>query len=232
MQLSDLLLGVATGVPVMIVVGPVALLLVEQGMRHGFAAGLPAAAGVATTDLTFSVAASLVGAGAVGLLAPVQPVMHLGTFIVLLGLAAHIWTAARSELTSARAATMAFLDHAIGSGSPPAPGRVATKTSVQVERSSARAGALGRAGAFFALTAANPVTLLVFASLVLSGRTGIGTSGWVLGMTIASLAVSTMYVAVGHVLGLVLTEVAIARLRMAGSVGIAGLGAWFLLVGA
>lgn len=75
MHFADLLMGFATGVPVMIVVGPVALLLMEQGIRHGFTGGLPAAAGVATTDLTFSAVASLMGAGAVGLLGP-GPAAH------------------------------------------------------------------------------------------------------------------------------------------------------------
>ncbi|MCO5319267.1 MAG: LysE family transporter [Microthrixaceae bacterium] len=201
MNASNVFIGLATGIPVMIVVGPVALLLVEQGMRHGFVGGIPAAAGVATTDFSFSAVAAAVGAGAARVLEPAQGALHLFAFAVLALLAVSTFSSARRDLVTAGAGGAA-------SASTPRSG-------------------LARAATFVAVTASNPITIVVFASFVLSGREGIGSAGWVLGMTLASMLVSSLYLGVGHGLGRVLTDRAAARMRMAGAVGIALLGLWF-----
>ena len=201
MNASNVLMGVLTGIPLMAMVGPVALLLIEQGMRHGFVGGLPAVAGVATTDLSFSVGAAVAGAGAARVLEPAEGALHLLAFAVLAVLAAHTWNSARRDLAAPTP-----------QGGPAAP---------------PIGGHLSRAATFFAVTAGNPLTVVVFASLVLSGKQGIGSSGWVLGMTIASALVSTAYIALGHGLGLVLRPGTAARLRMAGAIGILGLALWF-----
>lgn len=248
MTLSHVLLGMATGVPVMIVVGPVSLLLIEQGMRHGFRGGIPAAVGVGATDLTFSVAAAAAGAAAARVLEPAQAVLHYVAFGVLAWLAAVTWRSARRDLlhvvcqavpaspavvgspAGEQAFALADAGDAYGAGPVPTDGG---GSGVRPLRGVVLGGDgwFGRAAAFFAITAANPITIVVFASLVLSGREGIGSPGWVLGMTLASALVSTVYLAVGHGLGALLSESATARLRMGGAVVIAGLGAWFALAG-
>lgn len=247
MTLSHVLLGVATGVPVMIVVGPVSLLLIEQGMKRGFRGGMPAALGVGVTDLTFSVAAAVTGAAAARILGPAEAALHLVAFGVLGCLAAITWRGARRDLAFERARAVHLQRAAVAAPSDstvfartgaevPDPGIHPTGTSGTPRRASgaggreSRDGWIGRAGTFFAVTAANPVTILVFASLVVSGRDGIGSPGWVLGMTLASVLVSCIYLAVGHGLGAVLTETATARLRMGGAVVILALGVWFALV--
>ena len=105
MRVSDLLTGIATGVPVMIVVGPIALLLVEQGLGRGFRGGAPAAVGVASADLAFSTVAALAGAAAASLLTPVEPVLRLTAVAVLGVLALHLWRSARGDLAAARTAS-------------------------------------------------------------------------------------------------------------------------------
>lgn len=50
-------LGLAAGFAVAIPLGPIGLLIVDRGMRHGCRVGLAAAAGVAATDLVYGVLA-------------------------------------------------------------------------------------------------------------------------------------------------------------------------------
>jgi threonine/homoserine/homoserine lactone efflux protein len=256
MTLSHVLLGIATGVPVMIVVGPVSLLLIEQGMKHGFRGGMPAAVGVGVTDLTFSMSAAVAGAAAARVLEPAQALLHFVAFGVLAWLAVVTWKAARRELlgldgrildgpiqpisrtASSHRPTASSSDealtalHATLQVVPDVPAVMGSSVSTWGGRAALGADSwLARATAFFLITAANPITIVVFASLVVSGRDGIGSPGWVLGMTIASALVSSIYLAVGHGLGAVLSDAATARLRMGGSVVILGLGAWFALAG-
>jgi hypothetical protein len=75
-------------------------------------------------------------------------------------------------------------------------------------------GRVAVAGGFFGLTALNPVTIAVFAAIVLSGSDGVGTVGWVLGMAGASLVVNLGFVLVGHGLGSVLEPPAVAWVRL------------------
>ncbi|MEI2655036.1 MAG: hypothetical protein V9G12_23325 [Microthrixaceae bacterium] len=55
-------LGLASGIPLMIAVGPIAVLLVELGIERGVARAWPAAIGVASADLTFATLAAFSGA--------------------------------------------------------------------------------------------------------------------------------------------------------------------------
>ena len=72
-------LGVAAGLAVAIPLGPIGLLIVDRGMRHGRAVGLAAAAGVAVTDLVYAVLALTVTAWAVQL---VEPVTYLAAVVI------------------------------------------------------------------------------------------------------------------------------------------------------
>jgi threonine/homoserine/homoserine lactone efflux protein len=255
MTFSQVLLGIGTGIPVMIMVGPVSLLLIEQGMKHGFRGGMPAAVGVGATDLTFSVAAAVTGAAAARVLEPAQAVLHLVAFAVLAWLAAVTWRAARRDLLHLDGPIMPRAK-ALGTASSEEPvttqhmafrtvpaspavaavahgGELVPAVASASDGRAVRGGDswLARAAAFSLITAANPITIVVFASLVVSGREGIGSPGWVIGMTFASVLVSTAYLAVGHGLGAVLSEMATARLRLGGAVVLLALGAWFAFAG-
>lgn len=234
MTFSHVLLGIGTGIPVMIMVGPVSLLLIEQGMRHGFRGGMPAAVGVGATDLAFSVAAAVTGAAAARVLEPAQAVLHLVAFGVLASLAAVTWRAARRDLLHVALQAVPASPAGAGDacGTDPAPAVVSASGGRGVLGAVLGGDSwLARAAAFFMITAANPITIVVFASLVVSGGDGIGSPGWVIGMTFASVLVSTAYLGVGHGLGAVLSESAIARLRLGGAVVLLGLGIWFALSG-
>lgn len=76
-------LGVAAGLAVAIPLGPIGLLIVDRGMRHGRAVGLAAAAGVAVTDLVYAVLALTVTAWAVQLVEPVTvPATYLAAVVI------------------------------------------------------------------------------------------------------------------------------------------------------
>ncbi|WP_447587159.1 LysE family transporter [Cellulomonas persica] len=60
--LSAAALGVVAGLSVAVPVGPVAVLIVREGLVRGRRAGLAAAAGVASVNLTYAMVAVLLGA--------------------------------------------------------------------------------------------------------------------------------------------------------------------------
>ena len=267
MTFSHVLVGLATGLPVMIVVGPIALLLVEEGMQHGVRRSAPAILGVASVDLLFSSVASLAGVGVVSMLESAESGLKVLATLVLSVIAVSIWRAAHSDLRSVgrcdqveehqQADGFALSDSvhpfelvpsdsmSLATAGPPAgdtgtrsgdafgaeahpvgSGGEAVSSLAAVEDSLGRSAR--RMARFFGATALNPITIVVFTSLVLSGRDGVGTPGWVIGMTMASLLVGVTFVTVGHVLGAVLNERATAQLRMGGAVLIAAMAAWFL----
>lgn len=221
--------GLATGLPVMIVVGPIALLLVQEGMERGLRGGVPAIVGVSMVDLTFSATAALAGAGALRLLEPLSGWLEITATAVLALMAVGIWRTARSdlrtvgaELAPSRPEVVHEVERAALGG-----GGVATVTLGAPAPVPSPAVATKRMARFFAATAINPITIVVFTSLVISGRDGVGTPGWVVGMTIASLLVGTTFVGIGHGLGTLLNAAATARLRMGGAVLIAAMALWF-----
>ena len=65
-------LGVLAGLAVAVPLGPVGLLVLERGMRHGRPVGLAAASGVAFVDLLYAAAAVALAGGASTLVAPVR----------------------------------------------------------------------------------------------------------------------------------------------------------------
>ena len=80
------------------------------------------------------------------------------------------------------------------------------------------------------LTVLNPLTIVVYAGIVVSGGAGVGTAGWVLGMALASLAVHSGFVGLGHVMGATLSGRAVVGVRY-GAVGLMALLAAHLLLG-
>ncbi len=221
----------------MIIVGPIALLLIEQGLRNGVRGGVPAAVGVAAADLSFASASALAGVAAANVLAPIEPMLRLGAIGVLGVLAWRLWAAARADLVAMdrSAGAEILLDEPLAA---PVGGRAMERGAASLLRSdnaggeldgTPRMAKLALAAEFFAITAVNPLTVLVFTSIVVGGAAGVGTLGWVLGMVAASLMVNMTFVAIGHGLGAVLDERRTARLRMGGALLIVGLAAYFAL---
>lgn len=84
------------------------------------------------------------------------------------------------------------------------------------------------AAAFYGLTMVNPVTIVLFASVVVAGTPGVGTPGWAIGMFLASLLAHGGFVVLGGVLGSALSEVATARIRLGAAAFMIVLAAHFL----
>jgi threonine/homoserine/homoserine lactone efflux protein len=211
MSVSNVLTGFLTGFPVMAVVGPIALLLIEAGLERGVRGAYPAALGVTAADSTFALGAALVGVAAVEVLEPLRAWLALAAVVVLVVLAVRLVVGAMGQLRAlgpAPEVPVAVGGSAVVSGAVEGghPGGAAVAGPVTSR--------LAVAGGFFGLTAVNPVTIAVFAAIVLSGSRGVGTAGWVLGMAAASLVVNLGFVLVGHGLGAVLEPAAVAWVRL------------------
>ncbi|MEZ5381702.1 MAG: LysE family transporter [Microthrixaceae bacterium] len=196
--MNGLIVGFTSSLPLLLIVGPMALMIVDTGLTSGVRAGWPAPVGVATVDLAY---ASLTAAAGVGLQRALgehrQAMGWLGG-AALLGLAAYL------------------LMQAQGQRRQPAT-HPARPTHV------AHTAPIGLAARFAALCAINPLTLMAFGSLAVSAGANLG-PGWVVGIVAASLLVHGSYLVLGGAMGRVLTPALVHRGRLLGSVGVAALG--------
>lgn len=91
--------GVLAGLAIAVPVGPIAVLIIETGIRRGFPAAVAAGAGAASADGLYATLAGLVGASLASIVAPViVPARLLGAALLVLialrGLAAGLRSAA------------------------------------------------------------------------------------------------------------------------------------------
>jgi len=267
MFVSNHVSGVLIGFPIMLDVGPIAILLVDQGLERGSRSAFPAALGVASADLSFSAIAAVGGTSITVFLTPITPVLSMAAVALLLFLAVRLFRTSTAELRVRRAVPAASApggvvepclaglgdsssftaeypalsaDHTghavraadvtgsvntVGTGSTalldPEP---ATADIPFGHLSGARLGA-----AFFGLTVVNPLTVVLFAAVVVAGGAGAGTPGWAVGMGLSSLVVHGGWVLLGGALGSTLGPVATARMRLGASVLMAALALHFLL---
>jgi len=226
MTLANLLLGFVIGFPMMIAVGPISVLLLDQGLQRGVRAAAPAALGVAAADLTLSFVAVVGGARLSELLAPISPVLTVlavGTLVLLaLGLA----RAALVELRESRVETLA---PALATAGGPGIEASAVEPDGPQGRGFAHLQGGGLAAAFYGITLVHPLALVLLVSLVVAGGPGVGTGGWAFGMALASLVAHGGFVVLGGLLGSRLSPVANARLRLGAAVFMAGLAVHFAL---
>ncbi|MFN7150965.1 MAG: LysE family transporter, partial [Microthrixaceae bacterium] len=103
MTFSNLFLGLIIGLPMMIAVGPISVLLFDQGLERGIRVAAPAAFGVAAADLTLATVAGVAGGSVTAVLAPVTTWLTLGAVAVLSWLAFDLSRSALAELRVARA---------------------------------------------------------------------------------------------------------------------------------
>ncbi len=187
--------GLTTGVPLMMVVGPISLMLVDVGVQRGLRSGTPAAVGVALGDLVCALVVTLFGTALAAALQSVTDWFRLAAALLLVGLAGHVAVQAVRNRSVEDPSTAT--DHAA------APARRLI-------------------GGFMGLTLANPLSLLVYAGLVVGGGAGAGTIGWVLGMGASSLLVHGGYVGLGHVVGTTMPPAALRALRLVAAAMLVG----------
>jgi threonine/homoserine/homoserine lactone efflux protein len=257
MFVSNLVSGLLIGLPLMIAVGPIAILLLDQGLERGARAAFPAAMGVASADLSFSVLAAVGGTSIAVFLRPVTGWLSLAAVALLLVLAVRLFRTAFAELRVLRAVPAASAPRgellAPGTGDTGAlmfAGGPMASTTLMLDRADLP-GDAGPAGdtsdhdapgipfgqlhglrlgaAFYGLTVVNPLTVVLFAAVVVAGGSGAGTPGWAIGMALASLIVHGGWVLVGGALGATIGPVATARMRLGASLLMAALAFHFLL---
>lgn len=245
MTLSNVLLGLTIGLPMMIAVGPISVLLLDQGLERGTRTAAPAALGVACADLTLSSLAAVGGTVVSRALAPVQGAMVLVAVGVLAWLAIGMARGALAELRRARVVPSPVAPQLVSAGASPGESVAAFEPVAPAEPelaeepvavaapapsvAFAHQHGLRLAGTFFGLTLVNPLTLVLFASVVVAGGAGVGTVGWAAGMALASLVAHGAFVVLGGVLGTTLGAAATARLRLGAAAFMAALAVHFLL---
>lgn len=249
MFLSNLLSGLLVGLPIMAAVGPIAILLLDQGLERGPRSAMPAAFGVASADLTFAVLAAIGGTSVAVFLRPLTGWLSLAAVALLLVLAVRLFRTAFAELRAERALPAASAPTATGDlclvgtseswsavdEAPSARADGGTGSSEVAVAHDAPAIPFGHfrgmrlGAAFYGLTVVNPLTVVLFAAVVVAGGAGSGTPGWAIGMALASLLVHGGWVVVGGALGATIGPVATARIRLAASLLMAGLAVHFLI---
>ena len=81
--------GVVAGLGIAVPVGAIAVLIVDLGMRRGFARAVPAAMGAASADLAYAAVAAVAGIAVAAVLAPYERGIELMSATVLAGIVAY-----------------------------------------------------------------------------------------------------------------------------------------------
>ncbi len=91
--------GLIAGYGIAIPVGPIAILIIELGIRRGFSVAFCAGAGAASADLIYSTLASLAGTFLVSILKPYASVIHTISALALISLG--LWLLYSSKMKKA-----------------------------------------------------------------------------------------------------------------------------------
>ena len=93
-MLESFIAGAIAGYGIAIPVGPVAVLIIELGVRRGLRTAAAAGLGAATADAAYALLAVLAGAAIATLLDPVTPALKVVAVVVLVGIAVRgVWLA-------------------------------------------------------------------------------------------------------------------------------------------
>lgn len=177
METSPLVLGVLAGLAVAVPVGPIAVLLLREGVVHGTRVALGAGLGIATVDLLYAVVALVAGAQVARVVADHEVVVRWVTTIVLVVVGVVMLRGWWRERPAVRA------------GEESGPGDLVGTDAVDVDRTRVddrtRVGVRTRVLAatpgatylrFVALTVVNPATALIFATVAVALAGGVGAS--------------------------------------------------------
>ena len=158
---ESFLAGLIAGYGIAIPVGPVAVLIIELGVRRGLRAAAAAGLGAASADAAYALVAVLAGVSIATLIEPLAPGLRVVAVVVLVAIAVRgVWTA---------------LYHA----------------RIGVPRGAVLPSDTGRTYLrFLVITLLNPVTILYFTALIL-GRPELGAgpaerAAFVIGAALAS----------------------------------------------
>jgi arginine exporter protein ArgO len=88
LSLDAFLSGIIAGYGIAIPVGPIAILILELGLRRGFRVALSAGAGAASADLIYATIAVLAGTFLVSVLAPFASILRVGSALGLVAIGA------------------------------------------------------------------------------------------------------------------------------------------------
>ena len=86
MNLDLFVQGLIAGYGIAIPVGPIAILIIELGIRRGFWVAFCAGAGAASADLVYATIASIAGTFLVSILKPYSTIIHIVSALVLIAL--------------------------------------------------------------------------------------------------------------------------------------------------
>lgn len=185
-------LGFLSAAPLMLILGPVAVLLLDTGMSRGFRWGWPAAAGVVTADATLAAVASVAHEAMAPWLDSVSSFAPVASGVTLAGVGAWL-------LVPQKVATTADAPPTV----PPGDG-----------------DRFRLARTFWAFTAVNPLTILAFGALLIAAGPSASGAGWPLGVALASLIVHFSLVATGASVRSWIGPRTMARMRVAAGVAV------------
>ena len=100
--MNGLVVGFTTSLPLLMIIGPIALMVVDIGLTDGVRRGWPAPLGIATVDLLYGSVAATAGLGLQRLLGTHRSAIGVVGGLTLLVLAAHLLVHARSTQPSAQ----------------------------------------------------------------------------------------------------------------------------------
>ncbi|MBK9558225.1 MAG: LysE family transporter [Candidatus Microthrix sp.] len=95
--MNGLIVGFTSSLPLLLIVGPVSLMVLDTGLTTGVRGGWPAPLGVAGVDLAYASATAAAGLGLQRLLNEHQQALGWGGGLALMVLAAYLLTHARSQ---------------------------------------------------------------------------------------------------------------------------------------
>ena len=97
MSLELFLQGLIAGYGIAIPVGPIAILIIELGIRKGFSTAFCAGAGAASADLVYATLASLAGTFLVSILRPYSSIIHTVSALALIALGVWLFDSGEEE---------------------------------------------------------------------------------------------------------------------------------------
>jgi threonine/homoserine/homoserine lactone efflux protein len=197
--------GLLAGFGVAIPLGPITLLIVELGIRHGFPSAFSGALGAATADLAYAAVAVSAGIFIAGFLAPVAKPLHYVSGVVLLFIGLWLLNVQRHKLTPD-----------------------------SKEQGLNRHTYLQNYTMILSLTLLNPLTITYFTALILSLQTSAGytladTAFFVAGIFTASLSWQTIIAGMGTLVGKRVSPRVNTLTQIMGSSLVIGLGIAILL---
>jgi arginine exporter protein ArgO len=174
LPLDAFLSGIIAGYGIAIPVGPIAILIIELGLRRGFRIAFSAGSGAASADLIYATVAAVAGTFLVSVLAPYAFILRVGSALGLIAIGG--WLLYHGRNVSDRADKSRF-------GATNCPRTF---------------------GMLLGLTLLNPVTVTYFTTLILgmgaeSPQSPLNAMLFVSGAFLASLSWQTLLAAIGGI---------------------------------